>query len=60
MKCNMSNCQIVHVGWSNYGHVYSLGEEGLEGNSALRNPLSQAAAAMVAQALLLTRVLCSV
>ena len=56
----MSNCQIVHVGWSNYGHVYSLGEEGLEGNSALRNPLSQAAAAMVAQALLLTRVLCSV
>lgn len=56
----MSNRQIVHVGWSNYGHVYSLGEEGLEGNSALRNPLPQAAAAMVAHTLLLTRVLCSI
>ena len=32
MKCNVSNCQVLHLGWGNRDHVHTLGDEGLGSN----------------------------
>ncbi|PKU43998.1 hypothetical protein llap_5687 [Limosa lapponica baueri] len=37
MKFNKSECQILHVGWSNTGHKYKVGEEWLESSPAERD-----------------------
>jgi len=37
MKFNKSNCWILHLGWSNAGHKYELGEEWLESCPAERD-----------------------
>jgi len=34
MKFNKSKCHILHLGWSNAGHKYKLGEEWLESSPA--------------------------
>jgi len=34
MKFNKSKCWILHLGWSNAGHKYKLGEEWLESSPA--------------------------
>jgi len=36
MKFNKSKCQILHLGWSNAGHKYKLGEEWPENSPAER------------------------
>ncbi|KAK4824906.1 hypothetical protein QYF61_021421 [Mycteria americana] len=36
MKFKKSKCQILHLGWSNAGHKYKLGEEWLESSPAER------------------------
>ncbi|KAK4807145.1 hypothetical protein QYF61_018486 [Mycteria americana] len=37
MKFNKSKCRILHLGWSNAGHKYKLGEEWLEISPAERD-----------------------
>ncbi|KAK4810682.1 hypothetical protein QYF61_007482 [Mycteria americana] len=37
MKLNKSKCRILHLGWSNAGHKYKLGEEWLESSPAERD-----------------------
>jgi len=37
MTFNKSKCQILHLGWSNAGHKYKLGEEWLESSPAERD-----------------------
>ena len=37
MKCNKSKCWILHLGWSNAGHKYKLGDERLESSPAERD-----------------------
>ncbi|KAK4826897.1 hypothetical protein QYF61_012085 [Mycteria americana] len=37
MKFNKSKCQILHLGWTNAGHQYKLGEECLESSPAERD-----------------------
>ncbi|KAK4828232.1 hypothetical protein QYF61_024727 [Mycteria americana] len=37
MKFNTSKCWILHLGWSNIGHKYKLGEEWLESSPAERD-----------------------
>ena len=37
MKFNKSKCWILHLGWSNAGHKYKLGEEWLESSPAERD-----------------------
>ncbi|GAB0204019.1 mitochondrial enolase superfamily member 1 [Grus japonensis] len=37
MKFNRSKCRILHLGWSNAGHKYGLGEEWLESSPAERD-----------------------
>ncbi|PKU37373.1 rna-directed dna polymerase from mobile element jockey-like [Limosa lapponica baueri] len=37
IKFNKSKCQILHLGWSNDGHNYKLGEEWLESSPAERD-----------------------
>lgn len=37
MKFNKSNCQILHLVWSNTRHKYELGEEWLESSPAERD-----------------------
>jgi len=37
MKINKSQCRILHLGWSNAGHKYKLGDEWLESSPAERD-----------------------
>jgi len=37
MKFNKSKCWILHLGWSNGGYKYELGEEWLENSPAESN-----------------------
>jgi len=37
MKISKSKCRILHLGWSNAGHKYKLGEEWLESSPAERD-----------------------
>lgn len=37
MKFNKGKCRVLHMGWSNAGHRYSLGGEWLESSSAERD-----------------------
>ncbi|KAK4811167.1 hypothetical protein QYF61_019798 [Mycteria americana] len=37
MKFNKAKCQILHLGWSNIGHKYKLGEEWLGSSPAERD-----------------------
>ena len=37
MKFNKTKCWILHLGWSNAGHRYKLGEEWLESSPAERD-----------------------
>ena len=37
MKFNKSKCRIMHLGQSNTGHKYKLGEEWLESSPAERD-----------------------